>query len=73
MCIICLSLNKEVITVDQANDLYEELKEDIVPSHAKEVEDLLWSKWSPRKRPTTDFKGFSDDDDDYAWLFGTED
>jgi hypothetical protein len=68
MCVICLSLEKDLITINEANEIYQKIKHDISSYHVKEVGDMLWGKSIDKSGYEPDFK-IADEITDIMWLF----
>ena len=44
MCLICVDIQKDKMTVDDGYRALAEMQEGMEPGHAEEVEDLLWQR-----------------------------
>lgn len=74
MCIICLALDRNKITIDEAIERFDKVEPILEKKHAQEVSSRIGAKKESWYQQDFIYGNLVDkDDEDLSWLYGTDD
>jgi hypothetical protein len=71
MCLICVHVESDKMTVEEGYSALSEMQADIEPEHAEEVESLLYQKFLQEELDSEELEELEDSEElDFMWATG---